>query len=159
MLSSRATRHLLASVASRSRSKASIAAASLLTVDDTPSTSSLPRRQTTTTYTRSYASTRVVSATSDTNKNFPNPERTEKFQQLGLLDEQGLTVFETLHEMQSNSCRVFSDNELFGTFNPETKQFEYMTYAQYDDNVEACRLVLQDLGTSDKRTQRTRTFV
>lgn len=76
-----------------------------------------------------------------------HPERTQKFQELGLLDAEGLTVFETLHEMQVNSCQVYADNELFGTYAQESAQFEYMTYKEYDDKVTACRKVLQDLGT------------
>jgi hypothetical protein len=69
------------------------------------------------------------------------------FQELGLLDDHGLSVFDTLHEMQYNSCQIYSQNELFGTYDPSSKGFQFMTYAEYNDKVNQCRALLKDLGT------------
>jgi hypothetical protein len=49
-------------------------------------------------------------------------------------------------EMQANSCAVYSNNDLFGTYQEASGEFEYTTYADYADNVERCRGVLKDLG-------------
>jgi long-chain acyl-CoA synthetase len=70
----------------------------------------------------------------------------ERFQKEGLLDEKGLTVFDTLHEMQLSSCQVYSQNELFGTFSPKSEKFEWMTYEEYGKKVDQCRSMLKDLG-------------
>jgi long-subunit acyl-CoA synthetase (AMP-forming) len=48
--------------------------------------------------------------------------------------------------MQINSCTVFANNDLFGTYQEASGAFEYTTYAEYADNVERCRAVLKDLG-------------
>jgi hypothetical protein len=72
-------------------------------------------------------------------------DRERAFQAEGILDERALTVFDTLHEMQVRSCRVYADNDLFGTYNG--KAFEWMTYQEYANNVDKCRAVLHDLGT------------
>lgn len=76
----------------------------------------------------------------------PLPAELQKFRELGYVDEDGLTVFETLHEMQVRSCEVFSDRELFGTFSEESQKFEWMTYAEYADKVDTCRAFLQSVG-------------
>ena len=72
----------------------------------------------------------------------------DKFQSLGILDEQGLTKFDTLHEMQVHSCMVYAKNELFGTFHPTSGTFQYMTYEDYGTQVHQCRSMLKNLGTS-----------
>jgi hypothetical protein len=68
------------------------------------------------------------------------------FKEQGLLDNQGMTVFNTLHELQEVACKVYGNNELFGTFSGETQQFEYLTYKQFGGKVEECRAVLKNLG-------------
>jgi hypothetical protein len=78
----------------------------------------------------------------------PLTEREQAFQAKGFLDDRGLTVFDTLHEMQVRSCQVFADRELFGTYSKESKKFEWMTYQEFDDQVNKCRAVLKDIGTS-----------
>jgi hypothetical protein len=75
------------------------------------------------------------------------PEEHKWFEQ-GVLDERGLTVFHTLHEMQVNSCKVYAKKQLFATYSEESKQFEWMTFQDYADRVDACRAVLKDLGES-----------
>ena len=72
---------------------------------------------------------------------------------MGYLDENGLTVFDTLHEMQVRSCAVFADNDLFGTYNPESKQFVYESFEDYATQVNQCRAVLKDLGELDLSSQ------
>jgi hypothetical protein len=79
---------------------------------------------------------------------FISTEQEQNFKQLGILDDQGLTVFDTLHDMQVNSCRVFKDNELFGTYDQEAKGFKFMTYDEYNQKVNQCRTLLKDLGKS-----------
>ena len=149
MLLSRATRQLIArTVQQQSRRRPLRAISTTITSPSSSCPNEQQHQQRPPAY-RSYSSTTPTASSSSTPTAFPNPERTAKFQELGLLDDEGLTVFETLHEMQSNSCQVFSDNELFGTYNPETESFEYMTYQEYDDNVVSCRRVLQDLGVEE----------
>ena len=71
----------------------------------------------------------------------------KKYQGEGVLDEFGLTIFDTLHEMQVRSCQVFSERQLFGTYSEETADFEWMTFQDYADKVDTCRALLKDLGT------------
>lgn len=73
-------------------------------------------------------------------------EHEKALQAQGLLDERGLTKFDTLHEMQVRSCRVYSEENLFGTYSHETQKFEWMTYADFDHQVNLCRAALKDLG-------------
>ena len=49
-------------------------------------------------------------------------------------------------EMQVNSCTVYADNDLFGTFQEASGTFEYMKFSEYAVNVDRCRAVLKDLG-------------
>jgi hypothetical protein len=72
--------------------------------------------------------------------------REDNFRKAGILDEHGFTSFDTLHEMQVRSCMVYSGNDLFGTYNPGSEQFEYMTYQEFDEKVNQCRPLLKDLG-------------
>lgn len=51
-------------------------------------------------------------------------------QEEGILDERGLVVFDTLHNMQTRSCRVFAPKNLFATYSEETKNFEWMSFAE-----------------------------
>jgi len=48
--------------------------------------------------------------------------------------------------MQVNSCKLFSQNELFGTYDEESKNFRFMTYDDYDQKVSQCRTLLKELG-------------
>jgi hypothetical protein len=73
-------------------------------------------------------------------------EKQQHFQELGYLDKNGLTVFDTLHEMQVRSCAVYADNDLFGTYDPQSKQFVYESFHDYAHQIDKCRVVLKDLG-------------
>jgi hypothetical protein len=64
----------------------------------------------------------------------------------GLLDNQGMTVFNTLHELQEVACKVYANNDLFGTFSEQSQKFEYLTYKEFGHKVEECRAVLKHLG-------------
>jgi hypothetical protein len=86
----------------------------------------------------------LSSAPSSSSYSF-SPHEQALFDQ-GILDERGLTVFHTLHEMQVNSCKVYADKNLFGTFSEESKQFEWMTFQDYAHQVDRCRAMLKDLG-------------
>ena len=77
---------------------------------------------------------------------FFTSDQVEQFRNEGYLDENGLTIFNTLHEMQLSSCHVYAPNPLFGTYNPESKDFEYMTYGEFGNRVNRCRSMLKDLG-------------
>lgn len=70
-----------------------------------------------------------------------------------MLDDQGLTVFDTLHQMQVNSCQVYKENELFGTYDEASNSFLYMTYEEYNQKVNQCRSLLKDLGKGWKILQ------
>ena len=75
-----------------------------------------------------------------------------------IMDENGLLQFKTLHELQKNACVAFAENELFGTFVPSSPKnqkqkqgeqisdgkFEWMTYKEFNKNVNRCRTVLKD---------------
>ena len=77
---------------------------------------------------------------------FLTNEQEKHFHEMGCLDKQGMTAFSTLHELQVNSTLVYSENELFGTYNEESKSFQYMTYSEYNEKVNQCRALLKDLG-------------
>jgi hypothetical protein len=68
------------------------------------------------------------------------------FEDQGLVDSQGLTAFDTLHELQEASCKVYASNELFGTYNELSGQFEYLKYWEFGQKVDECRAVLKHLG-------------
>ena len=65
----------------------------------------------------------------------------------GIIDDNEVTVFDTLHEMQKNSCEVYAKNNLFGTYTEASKSFEWMTFGEFAEKVDQCRSVLKDLGT------------
>jgi hypothetical protein len=69
-----------------------------------------------------------------------------QFQEQGLLDNQGLTVFSTLHELQEVACKVYSENNLFGSYSPLSGQFEYLSYKDFGNKVKECRALLKHLG-------------
>lgn len=73
-------------------------------------------------------------------------ENMEELIAKGVFDELGLLTFETLHEMQIKACDVFSQNELFGTYSEESKQFEWMTFKEFGENVDRIRSLLVDIG-------------
>lgn len=66
----------------------------------------------------------------------------------GLVDSQGLTIFDTLHELQETSCKVYANNELFGTYNDLLGNFEYIKYSEFGQKVDECRAVLKHLGVA-----------
>lgn len=84
-----------------------------------------------------------------TSRRFLTTEQEKHFQGLGILDDQGLTVFKTLHELQVNSSLVFKENEIFGTYNEASESYLYMTYEEYDQKVNQCRVLLKDLGVGE----------
>ena len=88
----------------------------------------------------------AAASASSHSRRFITTEQEKHFQGKGCLDEQGLTVFNTLHELQVNSTLVFSENKLFGTYDEESKSFLYMTYSEYNEKVNQCRTLLKDLG-------------
>lgn len=57
--------------------------------------------------------------------------------------------FDTIYELQKNACKAHNENELFGTFEPESGEFKWMTYGEFDAKVTQCRAVLQDLGVQE----------
>lgn len=67
----------------------------------------------------------------------------------GVVDEKGFTRFDTLHEMQVNSCLAFANKDSFGTYDKETERFEFITYEEYGRRVDDCRAVLRDLGVKE----------
>jgi hypothetical protein len=73
-------------------------------------------------------------------------EREIEFQALGYLDEQKLTLFDTLHEMQVRSCEIYAENDLFGSYDAKDDCFKYITYSEFGEKVDRCRTVLKDLG-------------
>ena len=54
----------------------------------------------------------------------------------GIMDERGLVQFDTLHNMQVRSCRVYADKDLFATYSTTTQNFEWMTFAE----CKSCRI-------------------
>jgi len=74
---------------------------------------------------------------------------TDKWQKKGFLDERGLTVFDTLHELVDRSTQVFAPKDLFGTYVEVSKQFEWMTFNEFGTKVDHCRSVLNDLGVGE----------
>lgn len=75
----------------------------------------------------------------------------KKWQELGYVDEKGLTLFNSLHEMQVRSCATYAENELFGSYTEgkdgKEASFQWMTFQEYAANVNKCRTVLKDIGT------------
>ena len=53
------------------------------------------------------------------------------------MDERGLVQFDTLHNMQVRSCRVYADKDLFATYSTTTQNFEWMAFAE----CKLCRLL------------------
>jgi hypothetical protein len=48
----------------------------------------------------------------------------------GIMDEDGLVNFDTLHNMQTRACTAYSQRNLFATYSTEAKKFQWMTYAE-----------------------------
>ena len=75
----------------------------------------------------------------------------KKWQELGYVDEKGLTLFNSLHEMQVRSCATYAENELFGTYTQgedgKEGSYQWMTFKEFARNVDKCRAVLKDIGT------------
>jgi long-chain acyl-CoA synthetase len=90
-----------------------------------------------------------LSSTLSTSRRSVSTDQEKHFQELGVLDDQGLTTFNTLHELQVNSSLVFKDQELFGTYVEESKSYDYITYDEYSQRVNKCRVLLKDLGVGE----------
>jgi len=91
----------------------------------------------------------TTTSASSTSRRFITTEQEKHFQERGILDAQGMTAFNTLHELQVHSSLVFSENELFGTYEEESKSYIYMTYDDYNQKVNQCRALLKDLGVEE----------
>ncbi|KAL3943945.1 MAG: hypothetical protein SGBAC_001979 [Bacillariaceae sp.] len=76
-------------------------------------------------------------------------ETEDHFKGLGYLDDEGLTIFDTIHDMQVRSCEVYAENELFGSYDATENKFKYVTYDEFDRKVDTCRAVLKDLGVEE----------
>lgn len=63
-----------------------------------------------------------------------------------LQKDKGLIEFKTLHELQKKACLTFSENQLYGTYNPVSGQFEYIKYEDFGRMVQECCAVLKNLG-------------
>lgn len=73
-------------------------------------------------------------------------------QERGILGDDDLLKFNTLHELQDHASVAFDKNSLFGTYveKKENKgQYEWMTYGEFGDKVNLCRSVLNDLGVKE----------
>ena len=77
--------------------------------------------------------------------------RSQTLQAEGVLDERGLVNFDTLHELQVNSCKTFATSELFGTYSKDKKIFEWDTYDAFAEQVAKTRAVLRDIGKYRKK--------
>ena len=88
----------------------------------------------------------IPTSVSSTPRRFITTEQETFFQERGFLDAQGMTAFNTLHELQVHSSHVFSKNELFGTYEEQSNTFKFMTYDEYNQKVNQCRSLLKDLG-------------
>jgi len=91
----------------------------------------------------------ATNSASSTTHRFITTDQKKDFQRAGIIDDHGMVVFDTLHELQVHSSILYSDNELFGTFDNETKSYLYMTYAEYRTKVNQCRALLKDLGVQE----------
>jgi hypothetical protein len=79
------------------------------------------------------ASGRCGSRSMSTSKDNPfawSESDREKWLAQGIIDERNLVQFDTLHNMQIRSCQVFAPKPLFATYSPDTKNFEWMTFAE-----------------------------
>ena len=86
---------------------------------------------------------------SSSSRRFLTTGEEKEFRGRGILDDEGMVTFETLHELQVRSSLVYSDNEIFGTFDPETGKYDWITYAEYSQRVNQCRTLLKDIGTNN----------
>jgi len=80
--------------------------------------------------------------------------RAAQLEAKGIVDADGYTNFDTLHELRLAACDAYDDHQLFGTFQPasgkeEGGEYEWMTYADFDVIVDKTRAVLQDLGVQE----------
>jgi len=91
----------------------------------------------------------ATNSASSTARRFITNDQEKNFQRAGIIDDQGMVVFDTLHELQVHSSILYSDNDLFGTFDDKTKSYHYMTYAEYRTKVNQCRTLLKDLGVKE----------
>jgi len=73
-------------------------------------------------------------------------------QERGILDNDNLLKFDTLHELQLNSTIAFAENPIFGTYTESDGKdghFEWMNFKEYGEKVSHCRTVLKDLGVKE----------
>lgn len=87
----------------------------------------------------------MTSLSTTTTQSF-STDREKAFQAAGILDENRLLNFDTLHEMQVRACEVFEPKRLFGTFSEESNKFEFMTFGEFGQQVDHVRALLKDLG-------------
>jgi hypothetical protein len=109
--------------------------AKILDVMGCKATTSIQRQRARATVQKGFAWNSLSTTTSDLD-----------FMAGGFVDSQRLTVFNTLHELQDTSCKVYANNELFGTYNDASGKFEYIKYWEFGQKVDECRAVLKHLG-------------
>mmetsp|Transcript_10532 Transcript_10532/g.15423 ORF Transcript_10532/g.15423 Transcript_10532/m.15423 type:complete len:777 (-) Transcript_10532:85-2415(-) len=63
--------------------------------------------------------------------------------ELGIVDDDHHLNFTTLHELQRNACIAYAPNNLFGSYSPTTRKYEWMTYADFARQVQSITHVLQ----------------
>jgi hypothetical protein len=76
-------------------------------------------------------------------------ERLAALQKEGVIDPEGWTAFNTLHELRLSACHAFYDHDLFGTYTVQENgegAYKWMTYEDFGAIVEKTRAVLNDLG-------------
>mmetsp|Transcript_21098 Transcript_21098/g.58693 ORF Transcript_21098/g.58693 Transcript_21098/m.58693 type:complete len:691 (+) Transcript_21098:50-2122(+) len=93
--------------------------------------------------------TSAYTSVSSISRRFMTTDQEEQFKERGFLDAEGMTAFNTLHELQAHSSIVFAKNELFGTYDEQSDTFKYMTYDEYNQKVNQCRSLLKDLGIGE----------
>ena len=139
-------RRVLPSSSSSSPTKILFSTAGRSLLDDVGSSSSTSKSSF-----RSFSSSSSSSAAEDDDSRIAAAvasltDQERAFYKQGLVDERGLTIFDTLHEMQVRSCQVYASHPLFGTFSNETNKFEWTTFEYFQDRVDTCRALFQDLG-------------
>jgi hypothetical protein len=72
---------------------------------------------------------KAAAASSSTATISPATEHKQWIEQ-GIMDQDGLVIFDTLHNMQTRACMAYSQRNLFATYSTEAKKFQWMTYAE-----------------------------
>jgi len=78
----------------------------------------------------------------------------EDLRRRGIFNENNLLQYQTLHELQKHATEAYASNHLFGSFvtgkeGAADGEFNWMTYKEWGDTVDRCRVVLSDLGVEE----------